>query len=193
VCPGHETLDLGVHHQPGFAQVVHEGLPYPDAAFRAALAFDLGQRPPESIASLRQTGVADDDVGALAAHVLDNVAARGPEVREAGHVGLQCERVDAARLYRVDEIEPVPVTAVEVDANCFRPVGGGRKRKRLADTPILTGARDQDPFAGKGGVIRFTKFEVANVRRERHRGRLRYRYFLRSPRVPQNPRYLWRS
>jgi hypothetical protein len=36
-------------------------------------------------------------------------------------------------------------------------------------------------------LIRFTKFEFANVGRERHRSPLRCRYCLPTIRVPQNP------
>ena len=191
VCPRHKAVDLRVHHEARFPQVVHERLPHSYAAFRATLALYFGQRPAESIALFRKPGVADDDVGALATHVLDDIAARGPQVGEARHIGLQCKRIDAAIAYGVDEVEAVPVAAVEMDTDSGSTVSGCSKGQCLADSSVLPGARNQHSFASKGGVIIFTKFELIYIRRECHGACLLQR--LRSTRLPQIAPYLGRS
>ncbi len=168
VRPGHEPLDLRVHYEARLPQVVHEGLPHAYATFRTAFTFFFRQRAAESVAFFRKPGVAHDDVGALATHVLDDVAARGPQVGKAGYIGLQRESFDAAIANGVDEIEAVPVAAVEMDTDSGGAVGRCRKGQCLADTTVFPGSGDKDSLSSKGGVICFTKFEFAYIRRERH-------------------------
>jgi hypothetical protein len=117
---------------------------------------------------MKDCGIADDNVGALATHVLDDVAARGPQIGETGYIGLQRKRINALFAYGVDQVETIPVAAVEVHADAGGAVGCCSKGQRLTDTTVLSGSGNKHSFASKGGVICFTKFEFFDIRRERH-------------------------
>ena len=86
-------------------------------------------------------------LGGETAHLLDDVAAGGPQVAEVGDVGLEGEGVDPVLLELLDEVEAVLVAAMEVDTNRGRPVEAGGEGEGLPDPAVFAGPGDEDSLA----------------------------------------------
>ena len=170
VGPGEESINFGVDDPAGFAQVVHKGAAHPSASLGATFAFLFRQRPTVAVSLFGEPGIAHDDVGAFTTHLLDDVTARGPQIRQAGNVSLQgkCRRTFPP--HRIHQVEGILVTAVKMNAHGFSTVGRRCQGQCLADTAVLAGPGDQDPLATERPGVVFAKGEARVICRECHGG-----------------------
>ena len=71
--------------------------------------------------------------------------------------------VDAVFLELFDEVEPVFVAAMEVNADRSRPVQTGAKGEGLTDAAVFPGAGDQDPLVLEPGAELVVEAEAVGV------------------------------
>ena len=144
---GQEPVDLGVEHQSGLFEIVDEVLTHPGTTDGQRFVGLLLQCPAELVPAFGQPAVANDQARGLAAHLFDHVATAGPEIPQVGDVSLDRERVDACILEGADQVEPVLVAAMEMDADRRCAVQPCSEGEGLTDPAVLAGTGDEHPFA----------------------------------------------
>jgi hypothetical protein len=144
---GEETVDLRVEYQLRLAEIVDEVLADPGSSHGGGLVVLLAQGTSELIAGLGQPRVADDETRWSAPHLLDHIAATGPQVLKVGHIGLDRKGVDAGCLQLVDQIEAIVVAAMEMNADRGGAVQSRSQSEGLSDSAVLAGPGDEHALA----------------------------------------------